>query len=133
MFEDAHDNMVFTDPETGDQLIFHRKTWLCTIHGILTRYLGFTPELAYDMIKNAPLCSDAGINYHSVGMLCHDEEYHWAMNWPTAKGTGTRATQWISHKTTMTGMKNTEMIITSSPIRWSRAYLKSPLCFPDNS
>ena len=25
MFEDAHDNMVFTDPETGDQLIFHRK------------------------------------------------------------------------------------------------------------
>jgi len=36
MFEDAHDNMVFTDPETGDQLIFHRKTWLCTIHGILT-------------------------------------------------------------------------------------------------
>ena len=79
MFEDAHDNMVFTDPETGDQLIFHRKTWLCTIHGILTRYLGFTPELAYDMIKNAPLCSDAGINYHSVGMLCHDEEYHWAM------------------------------------------------------
>lgn len=79
MFEDAHDNMVFTDPETGDQLIFHRKTWLCTIHGILTHYLGFTPELAYDMIKNAPLCSDAGINYHSVGMLCHDEEYHWAM------------------------------------------------------
>ena len=79
MFEDAHDNMVFTVPETGDQLIFHRKTWLCTIYGILTRYLGFAPELAYDMIKNAPLCSDAGINYHSVGMLCHDEEYHWAM------------------------------------------------------
>ncbi len=51
MFEDAHDNMALTDPETGDQLIFHRKTWLCTIHGILTRYLGFTPELAYDIIK----------------------------------------------------------------------------------
>ena len=31
MFDNFKDNMIFTDNETGDRVIFHRKTWLYII------------------------------------------------------------------------------------------------------
>lgn len=38
MFDDSKDNMIFTDNEAGDRVIFHRKTWLYIIFGILIHY-----------------------------------------------------------------------------------------------
>ena len=79
MFDDSKDNMIFTDNETGDRVIFHRKTWLYIIFGILTHYLRYTDDYAEKIINESFLCSKEELNFHSVGMLCHDEEYHWAM------------------------------------------------------
>lgn len=79
MFDDIKDNMIFTDNETGDKVIFHRKTWLYIIFGILTHYLRYTDSHAERIINESFLYSEKELNFHSVGMLCHDEEYHWAM------------------------------------------------------
>ena len=79
MFDNFKDNMIFTDNETGDRVIFHRKTWLYIIFGILTHYLRYTDNHAEKIINESFLCSKEELNFHSVGMLCHDEEYHWAM------------------------------------------------------
>ena len=79
MFDDFKDNMIFTDNETGDRVIFHRKTWLYIIFGILTHYLRYTDDYAEEIINESFLCSKEELNFHSVGMLCHDEEYHWTM------------------------------------------------------
>lgn len=79
MFDDSEDNMIFANNETGKKVIFHRRTWLYTIFGILTHYLRYTDEYAEKIINESLLCSSVELNAYSVVMLCHDEEYHWAM------------------------------------------------------
>lgn len=79
MFETAKDNMNFTNNQTGEEIIFHRKTWLYSIFGILTHYLRYTNEHAKKLMADTELCSDRNLDFHSISMLCHEEEYHWAM------------------------------------------------------
>lgn len=79
MFENVKDELNFTNSQTGEKIIFHRRTWLCSIFGILTHYLRYKNEYAKKLIDEAKLCSDQSLDFHSVAMLCHEEEYHWAM------------------------------------------------------
>ncbi|MDO4641111.1 MAG: hypothetical protein Q4A84_05335 [Neisseria sp.] len=79
MFKNARDNIEFINKETNEKLVFHRRTWLCSIFGILTHYLRYTSDYAQKMIQDSTLCSETGLDFYSAAMLCHEDEYHWAM------------------------------------------------------
>lgn len=68
MFDDSEDNMIFTNNETGEKVIFHRRTWLYTIFGILTHYLRYTDEYAEKIINESLLCSSVELNAYSVAI-----------------------------------------------------------------
>ena len=79
MINSCVDNMIFFNEDKSEKIIFHRRTWLNLIKGILTHYLRFSENYADSIIKNSSLCTGRDLNYYSVVMICHEEVYHWAM------------------------------------------------------
>lgn len=73
------DDITFFNEDKSEKIIFHQRTWLSLIKGILTHYLRLSEPYADKVIESSSLCNDENLNYHSIMMICHEEVYHWAM------------------------------------------------------
>ena len=79
MLASAQDNLIFYDENGLHPIIFHRKTWLFILKGILTHYLNHSEHQAESMICHSSICSINGLDYYSAMMIGHETVYHWAM------------------------------------------------------
>ncbi len=76
MFEKFKDNILLTDIETNNKLLFNQRSFYSLIYGIMTHYLRFNSDFAVEKIEK---WNDGELTYNNVALLGHELEYDLAM------------------------------------------------------
>ena len=77
MDSEYKDGLVFTDPDTNEQIVVNFKTWISILMGVIVEYGNKTLEEAEVLIGKRNFVIPE--SYSECVFYSHEVEYHWAM------------------------------------------------------